>query len=68
VFERMRWVHRGVRGGGARGVEPAAWGSGGNAPEFFFCLGKRDTYLEKCVTYLGGFFNTWFCRWFSIFG
>jgi hypothetical protein len=33
VFERMRWVHRGVRGGGARGVEPPRGGPGAAPPE-----------------------------------
>jgi hypothetical protein len=33
----------------------------GQCPQkFFFCLGKRDTYLGKHVMYLGGFFGTWF--------
>jgi hypothetical protein len=34
--------------------------SGGSTLEIFFSWPKRDTYLEKRVMYLGGFFGTWF--------
>jgi hypothetical protein len=56
VSEHMRRVHRGVRGGQI----PSRGGPGVAPSKIFFCLGKRDTYLEKHVMYLGGFFGTWF--------
>jgi hypothetical protein len=46
--------------GGAGGRNPLCGVPGAVPPNFFFCLGKCDTYLEKRVMYLGGFFGTWF--------
>jgi hypothetical protein len=54
VSEHMCRAHR----GGAGGRSPPHGGPRAAPPIFF--LGKRDTYLDKCVMYLGGFFDTWF--------
>ena len=56
VSECMRRARR----GGQRGRAPRARVRGQCPRKFFFCLGKRDTYLGKRVMYLGGFFGTWF--------
>jgi hypothetical protein len=48
------------RAGGLEGGGAPRGGFGGAPPKFFFCLKKHDTYLGKCVMYLGGFFGTWF--------
>ena len=46
--------------GGVVGWSPPHGGLGAVPLNFFFCLRKRDTYLEKRVMYLSGFFGTWF--------
>jgi hypothetical protein len=67
VFERLRWAHRGVRGGaarppleGCRGAEPPAWSLGGSAPDFF----SGTTYFRDDIFPgphdIRWFFSTWF--------
>jgi hypothetical protein len=58
VSERLRWVHRGVRGGATRPPFGGAGGFGSSAPDFFFFSGRhisaRMTYFRDHMI-LGGF-------------
>jgi hypothetical protein len=73
VYEHLRQVHRGVRGGstnpplgGCRGAKPFAMGFKGNTPEIFFRTGT--TYFRDHMIFRWFFHQMVFCRCFSISG